>query len=152
VGVRAEIFQQEFVTSFDTKGAWAFLKSIPSVRWRNGVSAFLLAFYNLYFGYWERPYRLVRAALIVICLFAFAYFQYGPLEFSSAGFYAFFDGLWKAFYFSSVTFTNLGYGSWVTTERIAPDGWPKYLGAVQSFIGAFTIGLFLVAFGRKLSR
>jgi len=52
-------------------------------------------------------------------------------------------------YFSIVSFTALGYGSWVT---IRPRGWVQAIGAAESFIGVFMMALVLVTFVRKWAR
>ncbi len=45
-----------------------------------------------------------------------------------------------------ITFTTLGYGD------IVPLGAARAVAAVEAFIGAFTIGLVLVVFVRKMAR
>ncbi|MBI4337972.1 MAG: pentapeptide repeat-containing protein [Chloroflexi bacterium] len=114
-----------------------------------------LNFYEQLFGYGERPWRVVRAAAAVIGGFAAAYFPYLPfthLELSWSGMKTLWQLLWKALYFSGVSFTSLGYGGWVETLRIAPMGWTRYLGAVESLLGVFLVALFLVTFTRKIGR
>lgn len=87
-------------------------------------------------GYGERYGNVVVAALVIIFGLVVVY-VYGGLNPS------------YAIYFSAVSFTSLGYGNWVD---ITPYGWVQALGAVESFLGAFIIALFLVTFTRKLTR
>lgn len=87
-------------------------------------------------GYGERYGNVVVAALVIIFGLAVVY-VYSGLNVA------------YAIYFSAVSFTALGYGSWV---NITPEGWVQALGAVESFIGVFTIALFLITFVRKMTR
>ncbi|MFC2022053.1 pentapeptide repeat-containing protein [Chloroflexota bacterium] len=87
-------------------------------------------------GYGERYGNVVVAALVIIFGLAVVY-VYGGLN------------LAYAIYFSAVSFTALGYGSWV---NITPEGWVQALGAVESFLGVFMMALFLVTFIRKMTR
>jgi len=87
-------------------------------------------------GYGERYGNVVVAALVIIFGLAVVY-VYGGLN------------LAYAIYFSAVSFTALGYGSWV---NITPEGWVQALGAVESFLGVFMMALFLITFVRKMTR
>ncbi len=104
-----------------------------------GLNLFWLWIYRLICGYGEKPYRVVVWAVSVIFGLAAAYYFCG--SFSST---SFLDTL----YYSAVSFTALGYGNWAPQ----PIGWVKGLGAVEAFIGVFTMALFLVAFVRKMTR
>ena len=87
-------------------------------------------------GYGERYGNVVVAALVIIFGLAVVY-GFGGLN------------LAYAIYFSAVSFTALGYGSWVS---ITPEGWVRALGAAESFLGVFMMALFLVTFVRKMTR
>ncbi len=87
-------------------------------------------------GYGERYGNVVVAALVIIFGLAVVY-GFGGLN------------LAYAIYFSAVSFTALGYGSWVD---ITPQGWVQGLGAAESFVGVFMMALFLVTFVRKMTR
>ena len=99
------------------------------------------AFSEELFGYGERPWRVVRAAAIAVLGLALAYFFLGSFVAGTASFV-------DALYYSAASFTALGYGGWVPH----PEGWAKYMGVAQSFIGVFLIALFLVTFTRKWTR
>ncbi len=97
-------------------------------------------FVSLICGYGERPHKVIIWAASVVLGLAFIYFIIGST----------WD--WAVFlrylYFSAVSFTALGYGSWL---EITND-WIKGIGAFESFIGVFTIALFLITFTRKMRR
>jgi len=86
-------------------------------------------------GYGERYGNVVVVALVIIFGLAVVY-GFGGLN------------LAYAIYFSAVSFTALGYGSWAGT----PIGWVQGLGAAESFIGVFMMALFLITFIRKMTR
>jgi uncharacterized protein YjbI with pentapeptide repeats len=97
-------------------------------------------FVSLICGYGERPLRALIWAASVILGLAIIYFLIGAtwdLE-------AFGDKL----YFSFLSFTTLGYGSWLEIG----NAWIKGIGVFESFIGIFTIALFLITFVRKMTR
>ena len=77
--------------------------------------------------------------LIIIIGLALVYFIWGSFSSSS-----FLDTL----YYSVVSFVALGYGSWAPL----PEGWAKYMGAVEAVLGVFMMALFLVTFTRKMTR
>lgn len=91
-------------------------------------------------GYGERPLRVIRWAAIWILGLAAIYYLIGVTWSLPA--------VWNSLYFSIVSFTALGYGSWVSTA----NEWVKGIGALESFMGVFTIALFLVTFTRKMRR
>lgn len=91
-------------------------------------------------GHGERPLRVIRWAAIWIFGLTAIYYLIDATWSLSA--------VWNSLYFSMVSFTALGYGSWVTTT----NEWMKGVGAFESFMGVFTIALFLVTFTRKMRR
>ncbi len=95
---------------------------------------------SLICGYGERPLRAGGWAASVVVGLALVYFLFGGVWQWPA--------LWRSLYFSAVSFTALGYGSWVK----ATSEWMVGLGAFESFIGVFSIALFLVTFTRKMTR
>ncbi|MFC1937239.1 pentapeptide repeat-containing protein [Chloroflexota bacterium] len=104
--------------------------------WRRAWSKFI----SLICGYGERPLRVVAWAASVVLGFTIVYFLCG----SDMEWWA----LWKSLYFSAVSFTALGYGSWAGTD----NDLMKALGAFESFLGVFSMALFLVTFTRKMTR
>lgn len=104
--------------------------------WHRAWSKFL----SLICGYGERPLRVVISAVVVVFGLAAIYFFLGAF---SSGTFA------GCLYYSVVSFTALGYGSWVFPE---PESWAKGLGAAEAALGVFMIALFLVTFVRKMTR
>jgi len=116
-----------------------------------GLNAKWNYFWNVLYswttGYGERPKRVFLNAFLIILIFALLY--------------AAFDGITKAgeddkenydpdfrecLYFSVVTFTTLGYGDY------APKASFQLVAVLEAFLGAFTIALFVLVFGRKVMR
>jgi len=60
--------------------------------------------------------------------------------------------LWSSLYFSAVSFTALGYGSWMELPDNLKGDFIRAIGAAESFIVVFTIALFLITFTRKMRR
>ena len=101
---------------------------------------FWLSIHAFVSGYGERPPSVIRWAVIWIFGLAVIYYMIGATWSLSAA--------WNSLYFSIVSFTALGYGSWAN----ATNEWMKGIGALESFMGVFTIALFLVTFTRKMRR
>ena len=78
---------------------------------RNRVDAYTQWFVDQLFGFGERPWRVLRAALIVTLFFAFWYAEYSTLELSGDGVISLAQRAGRAVYFSLASSTALGYGS-----------------------------------------
>lgn len=104
-------------------------------------------------GYGEKPWRIIffSSSFILVCtlLFGLGTIQSpeGPLSFflvtSGMEFCKTFLNL---LYFSVVTFTTLGYGD------MTPLGFARLIAAIEAFVGAFALALFVVAFVKKMTR
>ncbi len=132
-------------------------------RTRN-LSCLWLILYKLLCGYGERPGRVIGASLVIILLGATLFFFCGIEQFDESVYttgkpriiqYPFsISGIKSAsledfgycVYYSVITFTTLGYGD------IHPLGLSHVFAAIESFIGAFFIALFVVVFARKMIR
>jgi uncharacterized protein YjbI with pentapeptide repeats len=91
-------------------------------------------------GYGERPLRAIIWAASAIVGFAVIYFLIGATwELGAFG---------NSTYFSALSFITLGYGSWLEIS----NAWIKGIGVLESFVGIFTIALFLITFVRKMTR
>ena len=111
------------------------------MAWRpNPIHQIWSKFLSLICGYGERPLRVIGWAASVILGLALIYFLIGSVWEWSA--------FWRSLYFSAVSFTALGYGKWADMT----SDWIRGLGAFESFIGVFSIALFLVTFTRKMTR
>jgi len=127
---------------------------------------FSSAFFNMIYGYGERPCNVIKTALAIILIFAFSFSFIGLgnpeiielkgtaihqnsgniVDLVSKGFLKnntirnFPDSL----YFSLITFTTLGYGDFRPLE-----GWGRILAGSEAFIGAFMMALFVYTFARR---
>jgi uncharacterized protein YjbI with pentapeptide repeats len=128
------------------------------------LSCLWLMLYKSLCGYGERPVRVIGASLVIILLGATLFFFCGIEHFDGSVYatgrasiiqYPFnISGIKSAsledfgycVYYSVVTFTTLGYGD------IHPLGLSHVFAAIESFIGAFFIALFVVVFARKMIR
>ena len=111
------------------------------LKWRpNPLIRALSKLMSILCGYGERPWRVLVSALVVVLASALIYFVAGSVWEWGA--------FWSSLYFSAVSFTALGYGSWLWTT----SDWIKGIGAFESFIGVFMIALFLITFVRKMTR
>jgi uncharacterized protein YjbI with pentapeptide repeats len=91
-------------------------------------------------GYGERPLRAIVWAAAIILGMGFIYFLIGAeWQLNAFG---------NSVAFSAMSFTSMGYGSWLE----ASDALVKGIGAFESFIGVFSIALFLITFVRKMTR
>ena len=115
------------------------------IKWRpNPRHRAWVEFVSLICGYGERPFRVIGWAASVILALALIYFAIGSVW----GWGAF----WSSLYFSAVSFTALGYGSWMELPDNLKGDFIRAIGAVESFIGVFSIALFLITFTRKMRR
>ncbi len=113
--------------------------------WPNPFPRVWSTFLSLICGYGERPLRVTGWAASVILISAVVYFLIGSVWQWAA--------LWQSLYFSAVSFTALGYGSWIDeTWVVTANNYIRGLGAAESFIGIFSIALFLITFVRKMTR
>lgn len=120
---------------------WSFLKWLGSM------------FLNILYGYGEKPLRVIRSVLIEIVVFAFLFMilgirtaekvvlRHNILELKNLPWRDLLDCL----YFSTVTFTTLGYGDFRPLE-----GWSRLIAGVEAFTGAFMMALFVYTFARRI--
>lgn len=91
------------------------------------------------FGY--RPLRVVAMALVIVFLYGLVYWATDGVVKSD------FQGhisLWKAIYFSGITFATVGYGDFVPAPHV------RLLALTEGFVGAFTMGLFVAVLANRL--
>lgn len=93
-------------------------------------------------GYGERPVRTASLFFVIIFSFALAYLQCdvkapeGPVQ-----------DLGTALYFSTITFTSLGYGDILPVSNVA-----RLLTSCEALLGVFMISLFVFVFCRRMER
>ena len=109
---------------------------------------------DLVCAYGESPPRVIVSALAFNLICAVGYFfagvlsPEGPVKFDpSAGLATNLSHLAECVYYSVVTFTTLGYSDEARQIWIV-----RPLAAAQAFIGAFMMALFVVVFGKKMTR
>ena len=123
-------------------------------------------FLNMIYGYGERPCNVIKTAVAIIIIFAlsFSFIGLGNPEIIELKGTAIHQnsgnivdlvskGLLKnnvirnfpdSLYFSTITFTTLGYGDFRPLE-----GWGRILAGSEAFIGAFMMALFVYTFARR---
>ena len=112
------------------KGDWNYLPSLLM---------------NLLCGYGEKPYRIILSALLTILTFSFLYSALNTVECSGDPSYML---RWYDYiYFSTITFTTVGYGDFVPRAQLIC----RLLSAVEAFSGVFVTGLFIFTLARKYS-
>lgn len=122
-----------------------YLEGRPS--WGQQISgAFGLLVGWALFGYGERPWRVFRWSLIVVCVWALAYWGFGLVR-AHGSMYAPM-GFWRYVYFSFVTFTTLGFGDFEPVK----SGLGMFLAASEAFIGMFMMALFVVSVAKRFTR
>jgi len=125
-------------------------------------------FLNAIYGYGEKPGRVIVSAIAIIIIFAFVFMNFGIdanpqldtiLKYNILK--ELFLGVrygdllirlkdisWEqlknCLYFSTVTFTTLGYGDFRPLE-----GWSRIYSGTEAFIGAFMMALFVYTFARR---
>lgn len=99
---------------------------------------------SLSFFYWEygrKPHRIIYISLAIIVVFGFIFWlssSYVTFDDKTQGF-SFWDGL----YFSTITFTTLGYGDY------SPTGWLKILCAIEAFSGVVNMGFIIAGYSNN---
>ncbi|MFC1805096.1 ion channel [Candidatus Omnitrophota bacterium] len=102
----------------------------------------VLTFSYIIWGHGERPSRTLVCAVLVVLLSALLYGMGTLLK----GGEMIRPDLVESLYYSTVTFTTLGYGD------ITPVGWCKIVAMCEAFGGMFIMPLFIVGLSRKYLR
>jgi hypothetical protein len=118
--------------------------------WFRLLPEFLLG--RLLFGYGERPIRVLVAGAVIIFLCGLFYssdaahlaFQYGLEGFQQSDHLK----LWEGLYYSTVTFTTLGFGDIYP----AADRLTRVITMLESLAGACLMALFVVTLSKRFSR
>jgi hypothetical protein len=110
-------------------------------------------FVDLFCAYGESPPRVIGASIGLVLVCATFFFIVGvngpdgPLGFDpNASLYLNSKSYLNCVYYSIVTFTTLGYGD------ITPRGFARPVAAIEAFMGAFMMALFIAVFGKKMTR
>jgi len=94
------------------------------------------------FGY--RPAHVIETALALILAFGMVYWATGGAVNPQTGRAS--TDLWHALYFSGIVFTTVGFGDYVPAPHM------QLVALAEGFLGAFTIGTFVVVLANRLSR
>ena len=105
-------------------------------------------------AYGESPPRVIISALVLNLTCAVGYYfagilsPEGPVKFNpSAGLETNLEHFFECVYYSVVTFTTLGY-----SDEARQIWLVRPLASAQAFVGAFMMALFVVVFGKKMTR
>lgn len=127
--------------------SWAFKKEKDMERKSNCHFKTLhkwlwSCFLNVIFGYGERPARVIMSAILIITLFAFLFMTSGI---SNVGIeHITSNNFFDCMYFSTITFTTLGYGDFRPLEGLG-----RILAGSEAFLGAIMMALFVYTFARR---
>jgi hypothetical protein len=133
----------EKLTAFGKLGRW--------LLWFRLLPEFLLG--RLLFGYGERPTRVLVAGAVIILACAVFYshgsailaFQYGM---ERGGYQTGGLTFWEGLYYSTVTFTTLGFGDIYP----ASDALTRVVTMFEALAGACLMALFVVTLSKRFSR
>lgn len=119
----------------ESKAAEYFIKERELSReLSSGWKYFTKTLSYFYWGYGKKPHRIIYISIATIFICASIYFCFPSLINSTAPNQTIIDSI----YFSTVTFTTLGYGDF------SPLGGLRIVSLIEAFFGAMSIG-FLVA-------
>lgn len=113
------------------------VKLINPARWANYIFGDLLCKYGTSFV------RVFLFGIVIVVACAFLFIENKSLQYHSPGTIISFS---DALYFSTVTFTTLGYGDFHAT------GLMRFVAGAESFIGAALMSLFTVIVARRIIR
>ena len=102
-------------------------------------------FGRLLFGYGERPVRVLVASAIIILFFAVLFSADGALSVREAQNE---PGFLQGLYFSTITFTTLGYGDLYPSA----EGFWRQLAMIEALTGGCLMALFIVCLAKRFSR
>lgn len=138
--------QHKFVTEGDMP--WITMETSPkSKRGFQKLSAYVHIFMKIsisqlercFWGYGERPKRLIYSMLASILGFGILYSQKNWINGANS--------VADCIYFSFVTFTNMGENSMTPLDQFLP----RYTVAFESFVGVLFIALLIFVIGRKVT-
>jgi hypothetical protein len=102
-------------------------------------------FGKLLFGYGEKPVNVLIASACTILLCAFLYAMPGALNHQNLQAN---PGFLEGLYFSTITFTTIGYGEIYPN----PQTFIRYLAMTEGITGAILVALFVVCLAKRFSR
>ena len=116
---------------------------LPDFVWRR-------LFWERWLGYGEHPLRVLVVGVLILVSTWLLYWQVGTFVVDpeakppTVG-----QPTWQnALYYSVVSFTALGYGSWAPQ----PVGWARWFGSAESFLGIFSVVFFSISVTLRITR
>ncbi|MEI8345644.1 MAG: pentapeptide repeat-containing protein [Candidatus Omnitrophota bacterium] len=133
--------------------SWAAYQELSAQRryfWEKRDLRFIPSFImDAISGYTEKPNRAISAAAVIILIFAALYYALNlPIRITALGGPAGRCGFFECLYFSSITFTTVGFGD------LVPRSQPFFmlLVSLEAFCGPFMAGLFVFTLTRRYAR
>lgn len=102
-----------------------------------------LRIYWLTAGFGYRPARVIGSAMIIVMAYGLLYWSTNGVIVSHTPFHI---DLLHAIYFSGITFATVGYGDLVPARHM------QFFALSESFLGVFTLGLFVAVLANRLNR
>lgn len=139
-------------------GEYYYLYKINEQKTLHGLEKFNSIIYWGISGYGERPTYALVTSIIIMCIFAVIYMFTG-LKVDGAGIVKYtmdyvsnltllgvIRDFSRAFHFSIVTFTTVGYGN------ITPIDLSVFMCSLEMFLGVTMVGIWTATLSRKISR
>lgn len=119
-----------------------FIKENEYVRSNlKGLDYFTKSISFYYWEYGRKPHRIIYISVAIIVFFGFIFWlgsSWVAFDHTTQGF-----SLWDGLYFSTITFTTLGYGDY------SPTGWLKILCSVEAFSGVVNMGFIIAGYSNN---
>ena len=141
----------------DKYGEYLYIYKTRERKTLKGIKKFKSEALWLICGYGERPTYALITSLEIIFLFTILYLIFGlkigseiisykELFFTDKTTSVILDDFVRAFHFSIVTFTTVGYGD------ITPFGYSIFLSGIEMFLGVTMVGIWTATLARKINR
>ncbi len=122
----------------DDKAKHYFIKENEYIRNKaKGWDFFTKSLSYYYWEYGRKPHRIIYLSIAIIFIFGFIYWLNSDLIALNSSKISNFN-LADSFYFSTTTFTTLGYGD------LSPLSWLRIFSSIEAFLGVVNMG-FLIA-------
>ncbi|GAA0708533.1 hypothetical protein GCM10008904_18600 [Paraclostridium ghonii] len=138
-------------------GEYLYMYKYIERKTLKGINRFKSKAFWLICGYGERPTYALITSLEIIFIFTILYLIFGlkigseiisykELFFTEKPTNVMIDDFVRAFHFSIVTFTTVGYGD------ITPFGYSIFLSGIEMFLGVTMVGIWTATLARKINR
>jgi len=119
----------------------ALLFYLKTPRYKSARKYFKSTFLKWLYGWGEKPWRIFIWCGVTIFIFSGLYCLIGDVVTATNAIMV--KSYLEKLYFSGITFTTLGFGGY------SPMGGAKLLAFIESFLGIFSIALFVYSFARR---